>query len=250
MRLRLGSYSLKIKSYTAQELGLRDISENLIFTIYQKVFHLWYIPIFPVEKHWKVLDGATKKEVTDTNPAMRSALDLKTLKKRSPFWSYTGLIVVALPVLFLLGYVIYGTIDVSSDGINKALAKNTRISEKKELAQTPEIGDMYTFKILNVERITDMNGQSAGYKPSYFSSPYDVDFLVNYISKDSVGFDHNHVEGRTNYTFGLRPQFKLSKSEVLLAAENYQDLQVLERPNEDGAKTKNVVGIFQIQRNQ
>ncbi|PRX57939.1 hypothetical protein [Flagellimonas meridianipacifica] len=248
MRLRLGSYSLKIKSYTAQELGLKNVSEKLIFNVYQKVFHIWYVPIFPVEKHWKILDGTTKKEVEETNSAMRSALDLKMLKKRSPFWSYTGLIIVALPVLFLLGYVVYGTINVSSNGISKALAKNTRISEKQKLAQTPEIGDLYTFKILSVDRVTDMNGQSAGYKSSYFSSPYDVDFFVNYISKDSVGFDHNDIEGSTNYTFGLKRQFKLAKSDIVLAAQKYQDLSILEYPNEEQAQTKKIVGIFQIQR--
>ncbi len=250
MRLKLGSYSLKIKSFTPKELGLTDISENLKFNLYQKVFHLWYIPIFPVDKHWKIIDSTTKKEVVETDAVMRSAIDLQMLKKRSPVWSYTGLLILTLPVLALLIYIIYGAIDVSAEGINKTLAKNSRVSNKEKLVQTPEIGDLYTFKILNVEMVTDMNGQSAGFKPSYFSSPYDVDFYVNYISKDTVGFYHNRVEGSTNYTYGLKKEFKLSRRDLLLAAKNYQDLDVLERANEENSKTKDIVGIFQIQRNE
>ena len=248
MRIKLGAYSLKIKSYTAQELGLPDVSEKLIFNVYQKVFHIWYVPIFPVEKHWKILDGTTKKEVKETTPAMRSALDLKMIKKRSPLWSYTGVAIVALPVLALLIYVVYGVFDVSSNGIQKTLAKNSRISNKEILAKTPEIGDLYTFKVLNVDRVTDMNGHTTGYKSSHFSSPYDVDFFVNYISKDSVGLEYNLMEGRSDYTYGLKPEFRLSKAEVRLAAENYQDLDILEYPNREGAETKKIVGIFQIQR--
>ncbi len=248
MGIKLGSYSLKIKTFTAQELRLENVPGNLDFNIYQKVFHLWYIPVFPVEKHWKILDRTTKKEIEETTASMRSALDMKMLKKRSPVWSYSGLLILALPVLVLIGYVIFGAIDVSADGINKALAKNSRISSKETLAQTPEIGDLYTFKILSVDRVTDANGHSAGYKSSQFSAPFDVDFLVNYISKDSVGFDHNTVDGRTNYTYGLKNEFKLSKEELLLATKNYQDLKILEYPNEEGAQSKKIVGIFQIDR--
>ncbi|WP_420602567.1 hypothetical protein [Flagellimonas sp.] len=247
MRIKLGTYSLKIKSFSAGELGLKG-AENLSFNIYQKVFHFWYIPIFPVEKHWKIKDKETKKEFADTTPEMRSAINLKMLKKRSPIWSYAGSIVLALPILFLLGYVIYGAVDVSAENIGKSWSKNSRISAKEDLVEIPEIDDRYTFKVIEVEAVTDMNGHIAKYQPSPYFSPQKMDFMVNYVSKDSVGFDFVEDQGFVVYGDDVKKEFRLSKKALLGAIKGYKNLNILKRPNEEGSKTKKLAGIFQIKR--
>ncbi|MEX0315887.1 MAG: hypothetical protein AB3N18_17035 [Allomuricauda sp.] len=247
MRIKLGTYSLKIKSYSSEDLNLKD-AEKLTFHIYQKVFHFWYIPIFPVEKHWKIKDKGTNKEVEDTTPEMRSAINLKMLKKRSPIWSYSGSIVLALPIIFLLGYVIYGAVDVSAENIGKSWSKNSRISAKEDLVKTPEIDDLYTFKVIEVEAVTDMNGHIAKYQPSPYFSPQKMDFKANYVSKDSVGFDFVEDQGFVVYGNDIKKEFKLSKKTLAGAIKGYKDLDMLKKPNEEGSKSKKLVGIFQIKK--
>ena len=60
MRYKFGIYSIKIKSYTNKDLDLSDDYKHLRFDLYQKMFHILFIPIFPDEKKWKVIDTATK----------------------------------------------------------------------------------------------------------------------------------------------------------------------------------------------
>ncbi len=250
MRFKFGTYSLKIKTYNSSELGIEKEHPNLDFTIRQKIFHFWFIPLFPVDKFWKVKRSDTGEEVLETTPKMRNAIDLKVLKQKSPIWSYSGSIVIAIPLLLLMSYFLYGVVDNAIDNVNKNVAKNNRIDNKEELVKAPEINDLYTFKTLDVDIVTDMNGHFVKYKPSYFSSPTKVDYVVNYISKDSIGFEFIKSRNYSNHTFGLKQEFRLSKNELILATKNYQDLKIQKYPNEVGAKTKDIVGVFEIVRGE
>lgn len=248
MRLKLGTYSLKIKSFTAQELGLDTSSKELSFIIYQKVFHFWYIPIFPVEKHWKIKEVSTGKEITETTPKMRSAIDLQLLKKKSPIWSYSGSVILFLPILLVLGYVIFTAVDLSFDEINKSMDKNSRVSNKEQLVKTPQINDLYVFKIIEVDAVTDMNGHIAKYEPNPYFAPAKVNFTVNYLSADSVGFDIAQNQDFSIYEDDVKKEFKLSKNELVKAIQGYKDLDILNRPNVANGKSKMLTGIFEIER--
>jgi len=250
MRLKFGTYSVKIKSYTSKELGIENEHPDLEFTIRQKVFHFWFIPLFPVDKFWVAKHSGTKEELQETTPKMRNAIDLKILRQRSPFWSYSGVLVLALPVVVLAGYLLLDIAGDAMDSANRYTKKNSRVDQKEVLVNAPEVDDLYTFKTLDVDIVTDMNGHFVKYEPSPFSSATKVDYLVNYITKDSIGFEF--IKGRkySDFTFGLKKEFRLSKKDLILATKNYKDLDVLEYPNEPGAKTKDVVGIFEIKRGE
>ncbi|MBU2903571.1 MULTISPECIES: hypothetical protein [Arenibacter] len=246
--IRFGTYSFKIKSYSSNEIGLRE-SPNMTFIIYQRIFHFWYIPIYPIDKFWTINDSVTGKQITDTTPKMRSAIDLKLIKQKTPIWSYSGLLLLAIPILFLLIYAIYGSVNEIVAGSKKNIAKNNRIDLKEELVRDPQINDLYTFKTLNVDRVTDMNGHFVKYEPSYYSSPYNVDYMVNYISRDSIGFEFLKRKS-FDYAYGLKKEFRLSKKDLILATKNFQDLKVYEYQKKSNAKSKDIVGIFKISREQ
>ncbi len=244
--LKFGTYSRNIKTYSAREIGLDQEHAQMSFTIRQKVFHVWYLPLFPIEKTWKVADKTTGNEILETSPKIRSAIDLKLLKQRTPIWSYTGLLIIALPVLFVLGVVIYGAISDGIDGVNKSMAKNDRISLKEELVKAPQLDDLYTFKTLTLDLVTDHNGHIVKYEAN--TAPYSVNFSVVYMSRDSIGFEFIEKAKGLNYAYGLKKEFRLSKKEVLSAAKDYQELKVHEYENQPGARTKDVVGVFKIKR--
>ena len=249
MRIKFGTYSLKIKSYTAHELNLDDSYKNFTFQIYQKVFHFWFIPIFPVEKHWKIKDKQTNLELAETDATMRSAIDLKMLKRRSPVWSFTGSIVLAIPLIIGLVYVVYGMIDSSADEISKGLAKNSRISAKNDLVQDPVLDDLYTFKVIEVDAVTDANGHIAKYEVSPYGSPKKADYQVNYITRDSIGFDFvKNKEYFMQSTNDLQATFRLAKNDLVNASKGYKELPILKYPNSEDSKSKKLVGIFEIQR--
>lgn len=249
MRIKFGTYSFKIKSYSVQDLGLYGV-ENFTFNIYQKVFHFMYIPIFPVEKHWKIKDRETKKEVVDTTPEIRTAINMKMLKNRSPIWSYSGTLILSLPILFLLGYAVFGAVDITVENIDKILDKKNRISTKEDLVRLPKIDDVYTFKIIEVNAVTDMHGNIAKYEPNPYFSPEKIDYSVDYISKDSVGFNFVEDQGHLIYGDDVKKEFKLPKKELIPAVNGYRDLNVLKFPNKEKDKRKMLSGIFEIQRQE
>ena len=248
MRLKFGTYSVKIKTFSSKELGIEHEHPGLEFNIRQKVFHFWFIPLCPVDKFWVAKRSDTKAVVEETTPKMRNAIDMKVLKQRSPFWSYSGVLVLALPLVALAGYLLYDVAGDAMDTANRTMEKNKRVDQKEAFVNAPEVNDKYTFKTLGVDIVTDANGHFVKYQPSPFSSPTKVEYVVNYISKDSIGFEFQEGSSYSDYTFGLKKEFRLSKKDLVSATKNYQDLNILKYPNEVGAKTKDVVGVFEIQR--
>lgn len=246
--IRFGTYSLKIKSYLANEIGLNQEHAHMTFIIFQKVFHFWYLPIFPVEKFWKIKDIKNGNEITETTPKIRSAIDLKLMKQRAPLWSYSGTILIALPLFFLLLYGLYGSVNEIIGQSKNSITKNKRIDLKEEFVRNPKINDVYTFKTLDYDRVNDMNGHFVKYETSYYSAQYKVDYTVNYISRDSIGFEFLKEKKFRNYAYGLKHEFRLSKKDLIMAAKKFQDLDVFEYPNKPNAKTKSVIGVFQIDR--
>ncbi len=247
MRIRFGTYSLKVKSFSARELELPDVANQFSFNIYQKIFHFCYIPIFPVEKNGVIKRKETGKVFLESTPEMRTALNLKVLKTRSPVWSYIGLIVICVPIIFLLGLFTYRAASEATDLADKKIAKGNRIDLKSELVQSPEIDDLYIFKTLTLEAMTDMNGHFVKYEKSHFSSAYKVRYKINYLVKDSVGFEFLK-QNTYDYTYGLKKEFRISKEDLLAASKGYQDLKIQKYPSSVNATSKNVVGIFEIQR--
>lgn len=53
MLIVFGTYGFAIKKYTTDELGIRTESDTPInIEVRQKVFHIFYIPFFPISKSY------------------------------------------------------------------------------------------------------------------------------------------------------------------------------------------------------
>ncbi|WP_158975733.1 hypothetical protein [Cellulophaga sp. L1A9] len=248
--VKFGTYSLKIKSYTAKEVGLKDAHANMTFIIFQKILHFWFVPLIPVDKFWIIKDSHTGKQITETTSTMRAAIDLKLIKQRTPIWSYFGLILITLPFLVFFMFGVYLSVDKIIDEVQGDIVKNNRVDLKKELVKNPQINDLYTFKTIYLDKVTDENGYFVNYKPSHFSSSSKIDYSVNYISRDSVGFEFLKDKKYSTYTFGLKEVFRLSKKDLILATKGYRELEVYEYQKKPNSKSKEVVGVFEINRAQ
>ncbi|NJB70783.1 hypothetical protein GGR42_001245 [Saonia flava] len=247
---KFGTYSIKIKSLTKNDLNLMGNYDHLDFSFHQKVFHFWYIPLFPVEKYWAIFKKGTKEKFLDSTPEIRNKLDMALLKTKSPLWSFSGTLILAFPILIGLFYVLYGTFDVSKDNFSKWRKKEERIDKKELYANDPQIGDVYTFKVLEVDPVTDVNGHIVKYEPNLYFRASSIDFELNYIALDSLGFimlrpDEFEINKRN-----LKEEIKLSKKELLPALKDYRNLKILNGKFYSEKGSKLITGIFKISRGQ
>ena len=97
---KFGIYTIKAKTYSYNELGLDKSYSTYKFVLYYTVFHIFAIPVFPVDKEWKVKSISTNTQVpTDSN--VRTKINLITLRRNPPFWSF------ALPIVLFLALVVF-----------------------------------------------------------------------------------------------------------------------------------------------
>lgn len=61
------------------------------------------------------------------------------------------------------------SVDKIIDEVQGDIAKNNRVALKKELVKNLQINDLYTFKTIYLDRVTDANGHFVKKKPSHFS---------------------------------------------------------------------------------
>ncbi len=183
MRIRVGRYSIKRKTYSNLDLGLSEEYRNMLFKFYVQVFHLWYIPILPVGKFWKVIDKDTKEEVA-LNPKVRTELNLKELKSRYPFWSYTGAFVISLPVLFLIGLLVAQIVNYGDRQLYKHSRVSDRIEQVEQGLENIELDDELSFKTLEVKIIRDKYGAELRKEKQYYSPTYE--YVATLITNDSV----------------------------------------------------------------
>jgi len=249
--IRFGTYSKTIKTLDAKSLNLPEEHNNYVFKVMQKVFHLWYIPIFPVDKYWKIADRHTGKEAIPEDPIVRNAINLRTLKTKTPLWAYTGTGILLIPVLLLLGLIIYWAADSSIAGTNKFIAKENRKADKEAFANAPLLDDLYTFKVKELEPVTDYNGQSAGYQESYWKGTDIIAYTVNYISKDSLGLSLHNDDDYFNSRFPPKQEIRIARHSLLKATKGFRDLPFYEIKYPDNPNPNKLVsGIFKITRDE
>ena len=248
MLIRLGTYSIKFKTFFAEDLGLGKEYKDIKVEFLQKVFHIWYVPIFPAEKHYRIKSKVTNDLIKETSASLRTAINLKLLKLKTPFWSYTGSFVVALPILLVFGWFLYNAGTELKRDFKKKQRTSARISDKEVLVANPAIGDVYTFKILEVEAVTNADGHVANYKANPYFAPETMDYELNFIKGDSLGFLRTPNQKFLMYGNKVLTEFSLAKNQTALAIKGYQDYKILAKPNVAGAKTKLLVGIFEIKK--
>ena len=175
MIYKFGLYSIKIKSYTNKDLDLSDDYKHLKFDLYQKIFHILFIPIFPDEKEWKVIDTTTNK-IAVTNPKIRTKLNIKALKKRNPILSYFGLIIFGSMLMFLFGLFISGIVKQEYKKYTRKKTHKKQTLQELDKINNPKINDLYLIKMIKITEKKDAYGNKSGIRKSnkYYST-YELD---------------------------------------------------------------------------
>ena len=117
-----GLNNFLIKTFRAFDLGLvLNYSDDFDVEVRQKYFHLFWIPFFGLGKIWCIRRG---KDLYDLPNGMKEQINQSSLGVKSPFYTYTGLILVGF--LFLFSN-IQSTIDQKefNDSVNSFENKRT-----------------------------------------------------------------------------------------------------------------------------
>jgi len=142
-------------------------SNVLLYRIYSKYVHLTMIPLFAVGKIFESECSNCNKDFDYEDFSendKEKIINIKEIKEaETPFWTYTGIIV-------LIGFIIFG--------INSYLENNDQISER---INTPTVGDVYNLKLSNgyysTVRIDEINNDSVYTTQNDYNTylPFDVD---------------------------------------------------------------------------
>lgn len=133
MSLVFGWYSFKIKSFKSHELGIEnDEFVNVSFEVRQKIFHFFWIPFFGIGKTYSLKRGDQHYEL----PYEIKSLIKAKGKIRTPWYSYTGLLLIPLGFIIYLG-------DGFMQDYKHRRSNERFISNKIEMIENPIINDFY-----------------------------------------------------------------------------------------------------------
>ena len=245
MVFSIGTYSILIESYTYKDLELDESYANTKFDLYQRVFYILYLPIKPTEKYWKVRDRETNKEVT-TNPEIRTKLNLIALKRRSPIWSYLGMIFLSSFFLLFLGFFIFYITKGGVESVQKRIEKNARNGLEVERINKPEIEDIYYIKMLELASEKNSNGKVVKLKRKWV---YHYTYKLTNFTSDSI---YLKLIKETGYTIKekLKKHVSFSKNDLIDISEKYGNINFIDRKsqNDISKEYKLVFAIDEIER--
>ena len=176
MFLIYGRRKVRIKAYTDNQNACTDCKAfDLNIKVYREYFHVFYIPFFPT--------GIITSSIQCNNCGNSIRIDslqkqYETLTKK-PIYLYSGLILIATAILFL---------------VNANL--NTQ-KEKRKFVDNPQVGDVY--------RIRDEQNKSTEY---YF-------LRISKINGDSIFTYHSNLV-YNGFVYKLNDDDFFSKEEELL----------------------------------
>jgi hypothetical protein len=176
MILLYGKRSIRIKKYTDNTHACPSCRAfDLDVSVYKSYYHLFFIPFFPSwEKYASITCNACEYHFSDQ--AIEKEYEDKS---KSPVYLYTGPILIALLILFM---------------INANLRSQKR---KADYVAQPQTGDIY--------RIRDDKGSATSY---YF-------LRIVRISGDSVFIQHNHLI-YTGFVVSMRKEDYFEEEEELI----------------------------------
>jgi hypothetical protein len=137
MSIVFGLYNIKIKEYQPAELGITAESvKGCKIAVKQRIFHLFWIPFFPVMKIYALVDK--------DNQAYHASYELKKLikktgKHRTPWYSF-ALPIIGLVVLLIM--LIKETVDNNHYRTLEENRMNAFCSYTSDLVQHIEKGDV------------------------------------------------------------------------------------------------------------
>ncbi|NMM47628.1 hypothetical protein [Marinigracilibium pacificum] len=97
MRIVFGTYTFKIKSFTCKDLGIEeDTLNNFTMEVRQKIFHIFWIPLFSTNKIFALRQG---NELFHAPSEIENLIRARNVIK-TPWYSFSGLILILLVFLF------------------------------------------------------------------------------------------------------------------------------------------------------
>lgn len=233
MGVKLGTYSLKIKTFYSTDLKENTKYKDLKFELYQKVFYIMAIPVLPIDKFWKVKNISTNEEVT-TTPELRTELNLIALKKRSPFWAYTGTLILLLPIFIVLGVFGYQyALDLEYEHKKSELRQELNI-ETQDLLKSTKVNDVFLFNVREMIPKYDTNGKRKGFKRGYKS---DLKYRVVNVLNDSITLS---LQRPRHFTIDvdLKTKTTISKKDLNAIIDTYKSLDFYSQQTDDKGRIK------------
>lgn len=143
MRIVFGTYNIPIKKYTATELGI-NLEDQLDYTfeVRQRIFHIFWIPIFPLYKIYAINKNGGLYQV----PTQIEQIIKQAGRHKTPWYSFS---------LLIIGLIIFLGIGLG-DFINKV--KHDQYEERrnellieynKNKKINPQVGDLIILSQLN-----------------------------------------------------------------------------------------------------
>lgn len=169
-------YSIKIKTCKADFFGFKEEKyKNLRFHLYQRIYAIFFFPIFPLNKYWKVTNKLTGKEVLPPD-GFSVKMDLKLLKIKSPIWSFGGVIIIVGFIIFVFGFLSFRDLSyIYSDRTDNNKVKELAISK----IQLSEKGSIHNFKAFIFDKK----------KPKSSPSKEVLAYKIISSNKDSILFE-------------------------------------------------------------
>ncbi|SHK10321.1 hypothetical protein, partial [Pseudozobellia thermophila] len=177
---------------------------------------------------------------------LRTALNLKSLKRKNPFWAYFGWAILLLPVLFVF-------YQLASDGIYEGIKSIKKSNRKKEIVtelstditdklESPKVKDVYHIQMVEVK--SDLSENQKKSRP-----------IVKYLEYILVGYSKNNVElelsvnneFETKYVLP-KEKIKVSKEDVVKIIGDFERLDIYTMKG-DSIKAHALFKIQQIARN-
>ena len=246
-----GRYSIRTKTYTHQELNLPAEYSHLKFQLYQNFFFLFFIPVFPITKFWKVKNNTTDKEV-GTDAQLRTLLNKAEARIKTPYWAYTGFIILMIPVLLLIGLLITNMTKEVSRSVGRGFESVEKRKENDKLneetvALIKSAANKDTYHIKMIEMIPKINvaGRREGFKRgeraelTYTLSGSSEDSVVLQLSKHDYHWDK----------VVLKKEVTVAKQDLINIAGSYKTLYLYERVkiNDQLIKAEAVFAIDRIE---
>ncbi|SHI47929.1 hypothetical protein [Pseudozobellia thermophila] len=238
----LGTYTIKIKTYSAKDLGVEGEYDGITFNLYQKVFFLFLIPTWPIDSYWKIKKNNTSESFI-SDPELRTKLNLIELKRKPPFWAYIGTILLSTPILLLIGFLI---MNLAGDFLNERQKKN-KIKENTAIAisriNNPAVNDLYEIRKIRIEEKKNNLGKVVGHDQKWDG---DHNYKLIRFSKDSLFLR------KEKKIFGseLVNTISAPKSELVELAKNYIPFKLSKEDMDGDSKPKNLYRIRKVERNE
>lgn len=224
MILKIGTASLKIKTYNNKELGLDNSYEDISFNLYQKFFFILFIPVLPMDKFWKVKNRKTNEFIT-TNAELRTKLNIIALKKKNPLWTYLGTIIVLAPFIYFLGLLIF---NLGNDQLKKLESKKEKEIIHLQILnkiKAPMLNDLYFIKMIEMDPKKNINGKIIGYEKG---SRENFEYQVTQFSNDTIKLKLTKYPKYYKYGLKIKNEVTTTKEQLTNITSKYNSIDFYE----------------------